>query len=74
VALLSDKEIEDPLGAVRKRLRAAAEVLARRQGSRPQAWDVYVERHVVGVRFVLHDPAGREVDLQLVPARLLEDG
>jgi hypothetical protein len=71
VRILEDKKNDNPLGAVRERLKAAVEVLALRQRTSPRGWDVYVERHISGVRFIVHDPTGREVDLQKVPA---EDG
>ena len=70
--LAVDKTVDDPLDAIRKKLILAMYLLAPRRGEDPRAWSVYVERHIVGVRFILRDAAGREVDLQAIPAAAIE--
>lgn len=70
--LAVDKTVEDPLDAIRQKLILAMYLLAPRRGEDPRAWSVYVERHIVGVRFILRDAAGREVDLQAIPAAAIE--
>lgn len=65
-ALAVARDAEDPLSSVRAKLRCAGDLLAPLRNEDPRAWSVYVERHVVGLRFILRDAAGCEVDLQRV--------
>lgn len=65
---IASRDLEDPMLEVRSRLRLVAALLAKRRGENPKAWDVYVERHIAGVRFILRDATGREVDLEQLPA------
>jgi hypothetical protein len=67
-ALVLSKDLDDPLSAIRAKLKLFALLLAVKRGENPRAWSVYVERHIVGVRFMLRDARGHEVDLQQVPA------
>lgn len=62
----------DPLEAVRAKLTAAGNALALQRDEDPFEWSVYVERHIAGVRFMLRDAHGREVDLQKVPGTMEE--
>jgi hypothetical protein len=47
---------------------AAGIVLAIQRKEDPHQWSAYAEKHIAGVRFMLRDAAGREVDLQTIPA------
>lgn len=68
-AVLVDRTVEDPCAKIRAMLLAYARVLAaRRPGGRAADWAVYVEPHIAGVRFILHDPRGAMVDLERLPA------
>ena len=52
------------------RLQLFAALLSRQRGEgflKSREWSVYVERHIVGVRFMIRDAEGKEVDLQQVP-------
>lgn len=73
VAIAGDVAVEDPLSEIRTRLTAVGKVLALAQNEDPRTWSVYAEHHRVGgVRFMLRDAAGREVDLQRLPADVTE--
>lgn len=57
----------DPLVRVRGYLIDLAVVLAPKYGQNPDAWSAYAEKHLAGVRFMLRDATGREIDLQKIP-------
>ena len=57
----------DVLARVRARLMAAGVVLAIQRKEDPHQWSAYAEKHLAGVRFMLRDASGREVDLQTIP-------
>lgn len=62
-------EVQDPIGHVRSRLKKYIEVLAARLEENPEKWGIYVERHRgAGIRMIVQDEAGKEVDLDKLPA------
>lgn len=67
------KDVDASLVMIRARLQAVAVVLATQRGENPANWSVYVERHIVGVRAIVRDAQGNEVDLQRLPAELMEE-
>jgi len=64
----------DPLDRIRTTLTLFGVVIAKKKREPWKQWSVYVERHMrnVGVRFMLRDAKGREVDLQKIPGTLEE--
>jgi hypothetical protein len=63
---------DDIFARVRVKLMLFGVVLAVKLKQNPKEWSAYCERHLAGVRFMLRDAGGREVDLQRIPGTLEE--
>lgn len=70
--LASPGEDERPLDVARARLRAYVRELAPRLDEDPNKWNVTVERSPAGVRLIVNDESGTEVDLDRLPANVEE--
>jgi hypothetical protein len=63
---------QDTFARVRTKLVMFGTVMAVKLNQDPRQWSAYCERHLAGVRFMLRDANGREVDLQRIPGTLEE--
>lgn len=56
-----------PIDRLRAYLKLLAVALAYKRKQRAADFSVYVEKHIAGIRFMVRDPDGKEVDLSKIP-------